>query len=80
MIGHNLGLIERVVRLLLGLGLGAWALIQPALGVVEATALLAASFLILNCVFGRCYLWSLLNVNTCGQRKKCAGRRPAGAD
>ncbi len=67
---QNLGMIERMIRLLLGLGLGAWALLQPALGLLEGAALLAASFLVLNYLFGRCYLWSLFNVNTCERREK----------
>ncbi len=75
MIGPNLGVIERAVRLLLGFGLAAWIFIQPALGVLEVLALLAASFLILNGVFGRCYLWLLLNLNTYEQCKKNCGRR-----
>ena len=74
MIGQNLGTIERAARLLLGLGLGTWALLQPSLGVAEGLALLAAGFLVLNFVFGRCYLWSLLDINTCEQREKCRGR------
>ena len=71
---QNLGLIERVIRLLLGLGLGIWVLLQQALGAAEWVALLAASFLVLNGIFGRCYLWLLLNLNTCEQREKSAGR------
>ena len=74
---QNLGLIERAIRLLLGLGLGIWILMQPALGAVEWLALIAASFLILNGIFGRCYLWLLLRVNTCEPRDKSGGRRRA---
>ena len=74
---QNLGLIERAIRLLLGVGLGAWIFMQPALGVAEWVALVAASFLILNGIFGRCYLWLLLRVNTCEPRDKSGGRRRA---
>ncbi len=74
---QNLGLIERAIRLLLGIGLGSWLLMQDALGVVEWLALLAASFLILNGIFGRCYLWLLLRVNTCEPRDKNGDRRRA---
>ncbi len=70
MIGQNLGMIERIVRLLLGIGLAAWALMQPTLGITEGVALLAASFLVLNFLFGRCYLWLLCNLNTREQREK----------
>ncbi len=72
---QNLGLIERVIRMVLGLGLGVWVLIQAELGVVELVALIAASFLILNGIFGRCYLWLLLRVNTCEPRDKNGSRR-----
>ena len=74
---QNLGLIERAIRLLLGFGLGIWVYMQPALGMSEWVALLAASFLILNGIFGRCYLWLLFDVNTCEPRDKSGGRRRA---
>ena len=74
---QNLGLIERAIRLLLGLGLGIWVVMQPALGAAEWVALVAASFLVLNGIFGRCYLWLLLDVNTCEQREKSAARQRA---
>lgn len=67
MIRRNLGSLERLVRLPLGLGLAAWTLERPEFGVFEGFALLAASFLVLNFVFGRCYLWHLLKLNTCEQ-------------
>jgi hypothetical protein len=51
-------------RLLLGLALGAWALSQSTLGAVEWVELLAATFLVLNFLSGRCYLWQMLNINT----------------
>ena len=63
--------------MLLGLGLGAWVLMQSALGAAEWVALVATGFLVLNGVFGRCYLWLLLRVNTCEQREKSSGRRRA---
>ena len=72
---QNLGLVERAVRLLLGLGVGAWVLMRPELGAAEWVALIAASFLILNGIFGRCYLWLLLDLNTCERRDKSGGRR-----
>ncbi|MDJ0777581.1 MAG: DUF2892 domain-containing protein [Gammaproteobacteria bacterium] len=72
---QNLGLIERAIRTVLGLGLGVWVFVQPELGAVEWVALIAASFLILNGIFGRCYLWMLLRVNTCEPRDKNGGRR-----
>ena len=74
---QNLGLIERAIRLVLGLVLGTWVVTRPELGAAEWVALLAASFLVLNGIFGRCYLWLLLDLNTCEQREKSSGRRRA---
>ncbi len=79
MIRQNLGGGERAVRLLLGLGIAAWALTQPALAVKEWVALLAATFLVLNGVFGRCYLWALLNLNTCERRGGRCDERATGS-
>lgn len=76
---QNLGLIERAIRLLLGFVVGTWVVMQPALGAAEWVALVAASFLVLNGIFGRCYLWLLLDLNTCEQRDKGGtGRRANG--
>jgi hypothetical protein len=84
MIEHNLGAFERAVRLLVGTVLGVWALAQSELGIVEWITLLAATLLILNGIFGRCYLWLLLGMDTCGRGagvcKRRAGRTGAGGD
>jgi hypothetical protein len=37
--------------------------------------LLSSSFLLLNCVFGRCLLWQLLRFNTCKQCNKDCDRQ-----
>ncbi len=65
MIEKNLGNFERIVRLLAGLGLLAWAFSRPSLNGVEWFVMLIASFLILNGIFSRCYLWYVLDLNTC---------------
>ena len=64
MIERNLGNIERVVRLLLGLAFGGWALMQPQLNGVEWLVIVVSLALILNGVFSRCYVWFLLDLNT----------------
>lgn len=66
MIGKNLGRIERLVRMLAGLLLAGWVFSRPAMGGAEWLAALASLFLVLNGVFGRCYLWHLLDVSSCG--------------
>ena len=70
MIERNLGNIERVVRLLIGLGFGAWALSQYPLNVVEWFITLISLSLILNGIFSRCYLWFLLDIDTSKSRSK----------
>lgn len=64
MIERNLGNIERVVRLLLGLAFGGWALMQPQLNGVEWLVIVVSLALILNGIFSRCYVWFLLDLNT----------------
>lgn len=68
MIERNLDNVERVVRLLLGLAFGGWALAQPILNGVEWFAVMISIALILNGIFSRCYLWYILDVNTYDNR------------
>ena len=62
----NLGNTERTVRLVLGIVLAVVVLARPAMGAMEWTGALIALFLILNGVFGRCYLWHVLEISSCG--------------
>jgi hypothetical protein len=64
MIERNLGNIERVVRLLIGVGFGVWALMQPQLNGIEWLVIMTSVALILNGIFSRCYVWYLFDVNT----------------
>lgn len=64
MIEKNLGNIERVLRLALGLIFAAWTFSQYPLNGVEWFVSLISLFLILNGIFSRCYLWYVLDVNT----------------
>jgi hypothetical protein len=63
-IERNLGNIERVGRLFAGLLFGAWSLSQPSLNGVEWFVMIISTFLILNGIFSRCYLWYVLDINT----------------
>ena len=74
MIEKNLGNAERVIRLLAGLALLAWALSRPQLNGIEWFVMLTSSFLILNGIFSRCYLWYLLDINS---HAESADRAPA---
>lgn len=64
MIEKNIGNIERVFRLVFGLGFGGWVAIQPNMGGVEWFVLIVSLMLILNGIFSRCYLWFILDINT----------------
>ena len=73
-IEQNLGNIERVVRLLAGVAFALWAVSQPVLNGIEWFVTVVAIALILNGVFGRCYLWYVLDLNTCERGdKNCEG-------
>ena len=72
MIRRNLGNLERLVRLVLGMGLWAWALMQPSWGLWEFVAIVAAGCLVANGVFSRCYAWYVLDINTAdGDKSEC---------
>ena len=64
MIERNLGNVERVFRLLFGVLVGSWALLQPALNAGEWFVIIISLFLILNGIFSRCYLWYVLDIDT----------------
>lgn len=65
MFAPNLGKPERAVRLVLGLLLGGWVLLQREPGALEAICALAALFLVLNALYARCYLWRVLGLSSC---------------
>ena len=66
MIDRNLGNIERIGRLFMGLVFAGWALSQPYLNGIEWFVMVVSLMLILNGVFSRCYLWYVLDINTSG--------------
>ena len=66
MIGKNVGTVERVFRLLAGILLALWSVTRPEMNGQAWFAALLALFLVLNGVFGRCYLWHVLNLSSCG--------------
>jgi hypothetical protein len=68
MIEKNIGNFERLFRLLFGLVFGGWVAVQPSLNGIEWFVLIMSMMLILNGIFSRCYLWYVLEVNTCVTR------------
>jgi hypothetical protein len=68
MIERNLGNAERVIRLVMGLLFGGWALSQTPLNGGEWALVALFVVLVLNGIFSRCYLWYLFDINTAGRR------------
>ncbi len=77
MIERNLGNIERVTRLVLGLALFTWMLLQPQLNAIEWFVVITSVMLMMNGIFSRCYLWYVLDINTCDNSDPDCNRDPA---
>lgn len=73
MIERNLGNAERLVRFLLGVLMSGWAYQQNQLNLVEWFVIVISVALILNGVFSRCYLWYVLELDTCRDGHKNCG-------
>ena len=65
MIEKNIGNVERLARLLFAAVFMAWAVSRPALNAVEWFVMAISVALFLNGIFSRCYLWYVLEVDTC---------------
>lgn len=76
MIERNLGITERVLRLIGAIILATWAASRDNHDLLTPLALLASVALTLNFLFSRCYLWSLLGLNSCeGDETDCSPPR-----
>lgn len=76
MIERNLGNTERVLRLIGAIILAAWAAMRDTHDALTPLALLAATALLMNFLFSRCYLWKLLGFNSCEESDEgCQPRR-----
>lgn len=64
MIEKNLGNLERVVRLALGVCFAIWTMLQPTMNGIEWLVMVVSLALILNGVFSRCYLWYILDIDS----------------
>jgi uncharacterized membrane protein HdeD (DUF308 family) len=69
MIERNLGNLERVIRLALGMIIVGLAISAPTLSLTELFVSFIGLTLILNGAFSRCYVWYFLKLNTTKQRK-----------
>ena len=68
-IERNLGNVERLVRLGLGIWLMVVAFTSPGLNGIEWFIGIVSTLLILNGIFSRCYLWYVLDIDTFNQRE-----------
>ena len=66
MIGVNLGKYERIVRFAIGALLLAWVVMQPEMNGFSWFMSVIGLFLVLNGIYGRCYLWHILDISSCG--------------
>ena len=73
MIDRNLGTTERVLRLAGAMALVLFAAFRDSHDIFTAIALLVALAFTLNFFFSRCYLWSVLGINSCeNDEQACA--------
>lgn len=70
MIDRNIGNLERLLRLAMGVFLAVWAYRQNALNAVDWFVVAISIALILNGIFSRCYLWYVLDINTARRGEK----------
>ena len=71
MIERNLGNIERVARLVMGVVFALWAVSQPYMNAIEWFVVGVSLMLVFNGIFSRCYLWYVLEIDTCNQSSTC---------
>jgi hypothetical protein len=64
----NVGLIDRAVRILLGLGLLAWFFLDQGTGVWHYAKLIGI-VAVLTGILSTCPLYSVLGISTCPVRK-----------
>ncbi len=62
----NLSGLERLVRAVIGAAAIVIVFLRPDIGISEGIVAVLATFLLLNAITGRCYLWRLLGLNTAG--------------
>lgn len=69
---RNISGLERVLRLLLGLGICTAVLLLGQKNVADSVLLLMGFFLVLNALTARCYLWRWLGINSLRKSGSCA--------
>ena len=70
MIERNLGNVERIIRLVMGVLFALWAISQPYMNGIEWFVVGISVMLMLNGIFSRCYFWFVLDLNTCEKSDK----------
>ena len=64
MVERNIGNVERLLRLVVGISLFVWLCTRTDINGIEVFVGVVSVFLILNGIFSRCYLWYLLDIDT----------------
>ena len=80
MIDRNLGIAERVLRLIGAVVLAGWAVTRDSHDILTPIALLAAAAFTMNFFFSRCYLWHVLGINSCENDGGECAPRPQGRE
>jgi ABC-type Mn2+/Zn2+ transport system permease subunit len=75
---HNVGGVERPIRVLLGLALLGIAYFHAVLGGVAIAAYVVGGILLLTGLAGYCPAWSVFRINTCAtNHAKTGSSKPA---
>ena len=68
---RNIGKIERILRLLLGVVICVSVILMGNSNLADSILLVIGTFLILNGVTARCYLWRWLGINSHRDSQTC---------
>jgi Inner membrane protein YgaP-like, transmembrane domain len=65
---HNVGGIERTIRILIGVGLFAVAFFHVVAGTLAVVAYIVGAIAVLTALIGFCPAWAIFGINTCGTK------------
>ena len=70
---RNVGGMDRIIRLILGVVLLCLALLHVVAGTMAIVAYVVAAIALVTGIVGWCGAWSLLGINTCEAKQAKAG-------
>ena len=73
MMKHNVGTIDRVVRIVVGVALSVTAWLTPMAIAFQVTAFIVAAILIITALVGFCPAYAVFGVSTCKQSQQVSG-------